>query len=156
MHISPKDTMALAQKLYEGGYITYMRTDSKVYSEEFIEKGIIYITENYNKEYINPNMDIITQSLNKEEKVDNKKKSKKKKEENNNAQEAHEAIRPTNIYIESIPQDEDVFTARHRKLYKLIWNNTLESMMAPAIYNQLVVKISAPENHYYKYFLKVS
>ena len=40
-------------------------------------------------------MDIITQSLNKEEKVDNKKKSKKKKEENNNAQEAHEAIRPT-------------------------------------------------------------
>jgi DNA topoisomerase-1 len=151
MHISPKDTMALAQKLYEGGYITYMRTDSKVYSEEFIEKGIIYITENYNKEYINPNMDIITQSLNKEEKVDNKKKSKKKKEENNNAQEAHEAIRPTNINTVSLPQDEDVFTARHRKLYKLIWNNTLESMMAPAIYNQLVVKVSAPENHNYKY-----
>tara|TARA_B100000927_G_scaffold141136_4_gene113830 strand:- start:4241 stop:6613 length:2373 start_codon:yes stop_codon:yes gene_type:complete len=151
MHISPKDTMALAQKLYEGGYITYMRTDSKVYSEEFIEKGIEYITKNYNKDYINQNMVLITQSLNMEEKSENKKKGKKKKEENNNAQEAHEAIRPTNILIESIPEDEDIFTARHRKLYKLIWNNTLESMMAPALYKQLVVKISAPEKHMYKY-----
>ena len=151
MHISPKDTMALAQKLYEGGYITYMRTDSKVYSEEFIEKGIEYITKNYNKDYINQNMVLITQSLNREEKPENKKKGKKKKEENNNAQEAHEAIRPTNILIESIPEDEDIFTARHRKLYKLIWNNTLESMMAPAVYKQLVVKISAPQKHVYKY-----
>jgi DNA topoisomerase-1 len=67
MHISPKDTMALAQKLYEGGYITYMRTDSKVYSEEFIEKGIEYITENYNKDYINPNMGLIAQSLERED-----------------------------------------------------------------------------------------
>tara|TARA_Y100001970_G_C14254763_1_gene874478 strand:- start:5288 stop:7660 length:2373 start_codon:yes stop_codon:yes gene_type:complete len=156
MHISPKDTMALAQKLYEGGYITYMRTDSKVYSEEFIEKGITYIKENYDKSYLNPNMSLITQSLNKEEKVDNKKKSKKKKEENNNAQEAHEAIRPTNIEVKSIPEDEDIFSARHRKLYKLIWNNTLESMMAPAIYNQLVVKVSAPENHYYKYVAEIN
>ena len=151
MHISPKDTMALAQKLYEGGYITYMRTDSKVYSEEFIEKGIKYITENYNKDYINPNMGLITQSLEREDKKEEKKKSKKKKEENNNAQEAHEAIRPTNILVESIPEDEDIFTAKHRKLYKLIWNNTLESMMAPAIYKQLVVKITAPQNHLYKY-----
>ena len=101
-------------------------------------------------------MSLITQSLNKEEKVDNKKKSKKKKEENNNAQEAHEAIRPTNIEVKSIPEDEDIFSARHRKLYKLIWNNTLESMMAPAIYNQLVVKVSAPENHYYKYVAEIN
>ena len=155
MHISPKDTMALAQKLYEGGYITYMRTDSKVYSEEFIKNGTDYITDNYNKDYINPNIGLITQSLEKADKKEDKKeeknKSKKKKEENNNAQEAHEAIRPTNILVESIPEDEDIFTARHRKLYKLIWNNTIESMMAPAIYKQLVVKISAPQKHIYKY-----
>ena len=151
MHISPKDTMALAQKLYEGGYITYMRTDSKVYSEEFIKNGTDYITDNYNKDYINPNIGLITQSLEKADKKEEKNKSKKKKEENNNAQEAHEAIRPTNILVESIPEDEDIFTARHRKLYKLIWNNTLESIMAPAIYKQLVVKISAPQKHIYKY-----
>ena len=67
------------------------------------------------------------------------------------AQEAHEAIRPTNIEIEELPEDEDVFTAKHRKLYKLIWSNTLESIMAPALYKQLTLKISAPENHFYKY-----
>ena len=97
-------------------------------------------------------MELLRQSLNKEDKKKDVKKSKKKKEQNNNnAQEAHEAIRPTNILIKSIPEDEDIFTARHRKLYKLIWNNTLESMMAPAIYTQLVVKISAPQNYLYKY-----
>ena len=159
MHISPKETMALAQKLYEGGYITYMRTDSKVYSEEFIENSKRYIINNYNDSYINPLISQITQKMddsreNKEE--DTKKKSKKgskkgKKEEEILAQEAHEAIRPTNIDVENIPEDEDVFTARHRKLYKLIWTNTLESLMSPAIYKQLVLKISAPEKYNYKY-----
>tara|TARA_B100000900_G_C20596052_1_gene723460 strand:+ start:109 stop:2568 length:2460 start_codon:yes stop_codon:yes gene_type:complete len=172
MHISPKDTMSLAQKLYEGGYITYMRTDSKVYSEEFIEKTKTYIIDKYNERFINPDLEKITQHLdvndnNNDADADtcivNKKKSKsskseasnkKKKDkpkENNLAQEAHEAIRPTNIEIENLPEDEDIFTAKHRKLYRLIWSNTLESIMAPALYKQLTIKISAPENHFYKY-----
>ena len=162
MHISPKDTMSLAQKLYEGGYITYMRTDSKVYSEEFVENGKKYILEKYDEKYINPEINKITQALNKENKIEEieekdkkkEKKGKKSKKENDSAslaQEAHEAIRPTNIDIEKIPEDEDIFTARHRKLYRLIWTNTLESLMAPAIYKQLNVKISAPQNYYYKY-----
>lgn len=172
MHISPKDTMSLAQKLYEGGYITYMRTDSKIYSEEFIESGKTYISEKYSPEYINPEILAIAQSLNelvlsndvlKDESKDEKKKkakdgSKKKKEPKDMkkdvadlAQEAHEAIRPTNILVMSIPDEEDVFTARHRKLYRLIWNNTVESMMAPAVYNQLKVNITAPENLNYQY-----
>jgi DNA topoisomerase-1 len=163
MHISPKETMALAQKLYESGYITYMRTDSKVYSEEFIEKSKQYIIKNYNDSYINPLISHITQKMNDEgenteenNEKDSKKKSKKttkksKKDDAPLAQEAHEAIRPTNICMENIPQDEDVFTGRHRKLYRLIWSNTLESLMSPAVYKQLVIKISAPENNYYKY-----
>ena len=160
MHISPKETMSLAQKLYEGGYITYMRTDSKVYSEEFINKVKTYIEKNYNDEYISKNIQNLIQKLSSENDetnklvVENKKESKKiskKKEKENLAQEAHEAIRPTNILIESIPDDEDVYTSKHRRLYKIIWKNTLESLMSDAIYNQLVVKISAPNELFYKY-----
>ena len=179
LHISPKETMALAQKLYEGGYITYMRTDSKVYSEDFVNETKEYIISNYNERYINPNFknliqnkdnietddyseDKETKDSNKEKekaKTKDKTKDKKTKEKAKSskkndvpaAQEAHEAIRPTHIDTINIPEDEDVFTSKHRKLYKLIWSNTLESLMAPAIYKQLVLKISAPENLYYKY-----
>lgn len=157
MHISPKETMALAQKLYEGGYITYMRTDSKVYSEEFVNKVKDYILKNYNDEFINKNIDNLIQKSSNEknqEKIKetkNKKSTKKEKEKDNLAQEAHEAIRPTNISITCIPDDEDVYTSKHRRLYKLIWKNTLESLMSDAIFKQLTVKISAPNDLYYKY-----
>jgi len=176
MHISPKDTMALAQKLYEGGYITYMRTDSKVYSDEFIEQGKNYITEKYRAEYIHPELNKLIQNKDKGEiqealeeaqegqtktkakKTKDKDKAKSKKEKteatvdsNNNAQEAHEAIRPTHIDLEAIPISEESFNAKHRKLYKLIWTNSLESMMAPAKYLQLVVNINGPLDSIYKY-----
>lgn len=164
MHISPKETMALAQKLYEGGYITYMRTDSKIYSEDFINETNEYIINNYNAYYINPLIQHLIQSKDenneekKEEKNDNKKDTKKKKKDSKKEkisdtliQEAHEAIRPTHITTLVLPEDEDVFTAKHRKLYKLIWSNTIESLMAPAIYKQLNIKISAPQKSYYKY-----
>ena len=178
MHISPKDTMMLAQKLYEGGYITYMRTDSKVYSEDFIEEGKNYISEKYRREYIHPEINRLIQNKDKilsnveenekDEKDETKttksktaktkstksKKEKKEKKETaaeNNAQEAHEAIRPTHIDLEAIPDSEETFSAKHRKLYKLIWTNSLESMMAPAKYLQLVVNIIAPYDALYKY-----
>ena len=175
MHISPKDTMMLAQKLYEGGYITYMRTDSKVYSEDFIEEGKNYISEKYRPEYIHPEINRLIQNKDKivsnvqesekDEKDETKTtksktaktkaiKSKKEKKEmaaENNAQEAHEAIRPTHIDLEAIPDSEETFSAKHRKLYKLIWTNSLESMMAPAKYLQLVVNINAPYDALYKY-----
>ena len=175
MHISPKDTMALAQKLYEGGYITYMRTDSKVYSEDFIEQGKNYISEKYRAEYIHPeinrliqNKDKILSNVQEEGEKDETKTTKSKKEKSktaksktakskkettaeNNAQEAHEAIRPTHIDLEAIPDSEETFSAKHRKLYKLIRTNSLESMMAPAKYLQLVVNINAPCDALYKY-----
>ena len=52
MHISPKETMALAQKLYEGGHITYMRTDSYKYSAKFLKDVKKYITKNYGEKYV--------------------------------------------------------------------------------------------------------
>ena len=149
MHISPKETMELAQKLYEGGYITYMRTDCKVYSEEFIEESKIYISEKYKPQYINPEINKLIQ--NKDANINvNSNTNAKTTSENNNAQEAHEAIRPTCISIENV-DNEETFSAKHRKLYKLIWCNSLESMMAPAHYKVLLVNISAPHDALYKY-----
>jgi len=154
MHISPKETMELAQKLYEGGYITYMRTDCKVYSEEFIEESKIYIMEKYKPEYINPEINKLIQNKDsaKDANINANEKSKKvtKDASENNAQEAHEAIRPTCISVENV-DNEETFTAKHKKLYKLIWSNSLESMMAPALYKQLVINISAPHDAQYKY-----
>ena len=146
MHISPKETMELAQKLYEGGYITYMRTDCKVYSEEFIEESKIYIIEKYKPEYINPEINKLIQR---------KDATNVKNSSENNTSEAHEAIRPTSISVENI-DNEETFTAKHKKLYKLIWSNSLESMMAPARYKQLVVNISAPNEANYKYCAEIN
>jgi len=152
MHISPKETMELAQKLYEGGYITYMRTDCKVYSEEFIEASKTYIIEKYKPEYINPEINKLIQSKDSNNSNNSDQKITKtiKDVVENNAQEAHEAIRPTCIRVENL-DIEETFTTKHKKLYKLIWNNSLESMMAPAVYKQLVVNISAPQEAIYKY-----
>jgi len=135
LNISPKDTMFLAQKLYELGYITYMRTDSKIYSNDFIQIVNKYIIKKYNKDYINPLF--IHKNNNNENKQDK--------------ELAHEAIRPTNIEILNLPNDDILFTIKHNKLYQLIWKNTIESLMSDAIYKQLIIKITAPDDLYYKY-----
>ncbi len=138
LHISPKNTMQICQKLYESGYITYMRTDSKIYSEEFVKTALKYITSSYGKEFICPDTKILTDS------------SLKKSTKNDTAQEAHEAIRPTNINIKELPDDSD-FDNKERKLYNLIWKNTVESCMANAIFKTILARISAPENHEYRF-----
>ncbi len=142
MSISPKETMSICQKLYESGLITYMRTDSTTYSADFIKTAKNFIQEKYGENYIHESIDSLS------EKKEVKKKKKSKKDDNNNAQEAHEAIRPTNIKIESTSSD---FTPKEKKMYKLIWSNTVESCMSPAKYNSITAKISAPMEKEYKY-----
>ena len=134
LHFSPKRTMQLAQKLYENGYITYMRTDNKKYSKDFINDVIPFIKNKFsvNSSYINKNLSKITIG-------EGKKKDK-------NAQEAHEAIRPTKLNVGEV----SLGTSENR-LYKLIWNNTLESCMADAKLNILTAKITAPMGHLYLY-----
>jgi len=146
LHISPKDTMQICQKLYEGGYITYMRTDSKIYSKDFVDKATEYIKKNYGEEYCCKDPNILTDSS---ASKSNKKKSTKK-EDDSKAQEAHEAIRPTNVSVTKLPDDGD-FTARERKLYYLIWKNTVESCMCDAIFKTILARIAAPEKHEYRY-----
>ena len=157
LNISPKETMCLAQTLYESGYITYMRTDSRVYSKEFVDSCQDYITKTYSNAHIHPSISTLVQNLdlkqniNNEKSTNNKVKKSKKSKKDNNAQEAHEAIRPTNITCTSIPDSEDIFSPKHRKLYKLIWSNTIMSLMSNAVYNQLKLNITAPNKLIYKY-----
>lgn len=103
---APSKTMSIAQKLYEAGYITYMRTDSSIMSKQAhiqIEK---IINNKYGKEYY---------------------ESRVFKTKSKMAQEAHEAIRPTNIVQELAGATEE-----QKRLYKLIWQRAVASQMAEA------------------------
>jgi len=146
LHYSPKETMRICQLLYEGGYITYMRTDSKTYSVEFMDSAKEYIRKTYDAQYIGQLLDgkcddnIVKDAV--------KKRSKKKENKTEFAEEAHEAIRPTNIYLQNLPEEMD---SKEKKMYKLIWTNTLESCMTPASFYSITASISAPENSKYSY-----
>ena len=131
LHLSPKDTMSVAQKLYEQGYITYMRTDSKVYSSEFVAKACDYIRKRFagagegaGDELIG-NLSAVSGSS----------------KDAAAAAAAHEAIRPTDISRTLLPQS---CHPREHRLYSMIHRNTLESLMAPAICQSLTMSISSP------------
>ena len=133
---TPKDTMRACQKLYEAGLITYMRTDSRTYNKEFVDSAKKYIEKTWNEKYVNEKIDDLT------ERRQEKKKDKPK------SQEAHEAIRPTNITRKTITDD---FTLKEQKMYALIWRNTCQSCMSSAVYSSLQSKISAPDSYEYRY-----
>lgn len=131
LHMSPKTTMEVCQKLYQGGFITYMRTESTKYSKAFLEKSSLYIENNFkNKKYIGN--------------VDNL--------ENKNTNNPHEAIRVTQIDIKVLANCEDT---RMNTMYKLIWKNSVQSCMSAAIYNVSNVKITAPTELHYAYNVEI-
>ncbi|HLO81970.1 MAG TPA: type I DNA topoisomerase [Chitinophagaceae bacterium] len=112
-------TMILAQKLYEAGYISYMRTDSVSLSDTAMENIVGQIGAEYGKKYI---------------------QTRKFKNKNESAQEAHEAIRPT--YMDR--RQVDIQDAQ--KLYELIWKRTMASQMADAELEKTTAKISISTN----------
>ncbi|MFT7351446.1 MAG: DNA topoisomerase-1 [Flavobacterium sp.] len=113
-------TMQLAQRLYEAGLITYMRTDSVNLSKEAMDAAQAEIIKSYGKEFSKPRTFI------------NKSKG---------AQEAHEAIRPTEMSRHTVNIDRD-----QARLYDLIWKRTLASQMSDAQLERTNVKIKA-NNH---------
>lgn len=119
MGYSVSKTMLLAQKLYESGKITYMRTDSVSLSDTALDDIRNQVTKAYGKEYHQP---------------------RKFKNKNENAQEAHEAIRPTYMSTTSV-EDEDA-----RRLYELIWKRTIASQMSDAAFEKTTAKISISTN----------
>lgn len=119
---NPKNTMKIAQKLYEAGHITYMRTDKAVLGAEATTDAQTYVEETYGPTYIG--------------------KAKVSKQSSNvKAQEAHEAIRPTHMNLQELPPNEE-WTPLEKKLYHLIWMRTIQSVMAPAVGQERVVTFS--------------
>lgn len=114
-HCAPKRTMQIAQKLYEAGHITYMRTDTVTMSEEAVDDAKRVICAKWGVQYVH--------SVNVEK--------KKKKKEESTAQEAHEAIRPTHFDLSRLPDSED-WGEQDRKIYHLVWLRAIQSIMAPA------------------------
>lgn len=112
---SVKQTMTIAQQLYESGHITYMRTDSTILSGTAIKAAEEYIVSNFGKQYH---------------------QVRQYKTKSGSAQEAHEAIRPTNFGKLKAGKD-----AGQEKLYYLIWQRALASQMAPATIDRTEVKI---------------
>lgn len=139
LRYSPKDTMKLCQSLYEGGYITYMRTDSKTYSKDFVDSVKPYVLSNYDAKYLRNDIDTL---------VSNSKPTTKKKSTSSSTstkkpltQDAHEAIRPTNILTRCL---NGKVGNKEARVYKLIWENTLESCMSKAVYHSIKSTVSAP------------
>lgn len=125
-----KRTMTALQKLYEGGYTTYLRTDSTNLSNDAINQCSEYIKETYGKDYYQYKNYV------------NKK---------GNTQEAHEAIRPVKISVTSINEKGNI-GSDEKKIYQLVWNRTVASQMAPAevdVYN-INIDISKEKDYMFK------
>lgn len=112
-------TMRLAQELYEAGHITYMRTDSVNLSQEAINSAKQVISEQFGEKYS---------------------KSRQFTTKSKSAQEAHEAIRPTNLSLQAAGADD-----AQKKLYHLIWRRTLASQMADAQLEKTIVEIGTKQ-----------
>ena len=115
-----KSTMQIAQKLYESGYITYMRTDSVTLSSDFQEQATEFIKKMFGEKYSSP-----------------RQYSKKKGVV---TQEAHEAIRPIDIF-KQLPKDTE-----EQKLYKLVWLTSIRSQMTKASYIEHKLSLQTNRN----------
>lgn len=131
LNMTPRRTMAIAQQLYEGidisgegtlGLITYMRTDSLRLSEEALDAAKTFILGRYGKDYYPA--------------------STRRFKAKEGAQDAHEAIRPSNVNLtpEQIKHD---LTGEQYRLYRLIWSRFLACQMANAVYDSVSVEIAA-------------
>ncbi len=139
LHFTAKQTMAMAQQLYEGlpignegsvGLITYMRTDSTQVSHAAVAEAREFISRKYGADYVPPHARAFTRKV-------------------KGAQEAHEAIRPTRVQREP-SQIKQYLNATQFKLYDLIWKRMVASQMSAALFDNTTVDIKAEgeENAY--------
>ncbi|HWD07277.1 MAG TPA: type I DNA topoisomerase [Amycolatopsis sp.] len=122
LRFTSERTMRIAQKLYENGYITYMRTDSTTLSESAIAAARSQATQLYGKEYVSPSPRQYTRKV-------------------KNAQEAHEAIRPSGEVFRTPGQVAGELDSDEFRLYEMIWQRTIASQMADAKGTTMSVRI---------------
>ena len=125
LRMNPRETMRVAQGLYENGFITYMRTDSTVLSGQAVAAARSQVAELYGAEYV-PERPRVYAS-----------KSK-------GAQEAHEAIRPAGDHFRTPAQVSGELTGAQFRLYELIWKRTVASQMADALGSTATVTVEVP------------
>ncbi|WP_139000180.1 type I DNA topoisomerase [Rhodococcus zopfii] len=123
LRFSSERTMRIAQRLYENGYITYMRTDSTTLSESAITAARAQATQLYGAEYVSPSPRQYTRKV-------------------KNAQEAHEAIRPAGDVFATPGELHSRLDTDEFKLYELIWQRTVASQMADARGTTLTLRIT--------------
>ncbi|MBY6410907.1 type I DNA topoisomerase [Rhodococcus sp. BP-252] len=123
LRFSSERTMRVAQRLYENGYITYMRTDSTTLSESAISAARAQATELYGAEYVHPSPRQYTRKV-------------------KNAQEAHEAIRPAGDVFQTPGQLHSALQTDEYRLYELIWQRTVASQMADVRGTTLTLRIT--------------
>ena len=125
LRMNPRETMRVAQGLYENGFITYMRTDSTVLSGQAVAAARSQVAELYGAEYV-PERPRVYAS-----------KSK-------GAQEAHEAIRPAGDHFRTPAQVSGELTGAQFRLYELIWKRTVASQMSDAVGSTATVTVEVP------------
>jgi DNA topoisomerase-1 len=128
LNYSPKTTTQLAQLLYQGGHITYLRTDARTYAQEFLDKARVMVTETYGPTYVG-NLAALQAAK----------------------AQPHEAIRVTQLAVKSVATDDP----RLNTLYGLLWRHTVESCMAAAQFEVHDLTVTAPLAHQYRAEIEV-
>jgi len=116
-----KKTMMMAQRLYEAGYITYMRTDSTNLSQDALDMVRGYINDNFGAKYLPKDANVYSSK--------------------DNSQEAHEAIRPSSVDV--LPDSLKDMENDAKRLYQLIWNQFVACQMTPAKYDSTTLTVKA-------------
>lgn len=129
LHISPKHVMDCCQSLYQEGYITYMRTESKQYAKGFLSQIEKFIEDQYGNQYV----------------------GELQKLENSDSNNPHEAIRVTNLDVRSVEHKDK----KASEVYKLIWTRTMESCMSPYEHKDHDIHVSAPDETHYKSAIEI-
>jgi len=130
-YFSSKRTMQLAQKLYEEGLITYHRTDSVNLAEKFISEAQTFISKEYGKQYV----------------ADSARRYKTKSKV---AQEAHEAIRPTDVNLTNPTNKTNDLNRDHLRLYELIWKRAVASQAKEAVFDSTTIVIKSSNNYQFE------